>query len=285
MAVLVDHRPAAPRQLRRAHKRRRALPPRFASLAKHASELPPAPAPGTGLSIAAFAAGSALLHALSFAAAVLAGRMADTNSPAPEEPVSMKIIEVAAPPLPPVEEITEPAPEAAKPPPIARRTPPPPPTKSEPEEPVPDPSPHEFASPTPARRIVGLSLSSTVQGGHGPAFAVGNTLAGSTASRAAAPSSIAALAPGSTDPVRLSMPQPEYPRRLKLQEIEGRVRLSAVIGVDGRASQVALVQSSGHDEFDHAAIAAAERGQYQPAMRGGAPVPARITFSVEFRLR
>ena len=61
-------------------------------------------------------------------------------------------------------------------------SPPPPPVPIfEPATPPPPPPPSDKPPP---RRVVGLSLESTVQGGDGPGFAVGNTRMGKTKKKA-----------------------------------------------------------------------------------------------------
>ena len=272
--------------LRRAPRvKKRPARKRWPALAQAVRGLPVVPAAERRPAALGLLFASAGAHALALLLAGVLGRAFGGSAHVAEEPVRIKVVEVPPPPAPPPEPIAQPEPAAPEtPPPVPKRTPPPE-RKLQPE-PKPDPTPEAPASaaPTtaPVRRLGGLNLASTVQG-RGPAFAVGNTQLGATAARAPEPSATTGGG-GLVSPVRLSMPQPEYPRGLKLQEIEGRVRLSAVIGADGRPTQIVVVRGSGHDEFDRAAVQAAEQSVYQPALRDGVAVPVRITFTVEFRL-
>jgi TonB family protein len=78
---------------------------------------------------------------------------------------------------------------------------------------------------------------------------------------------------------------PPYPREsLHLKE-EGRVLLGVTIGTDGAVSQAVVVKPSGHQRLD---VAAANfvKGywRWQPATKGGKPVPTSTRVSVVFKL-
>src|SRR6185436_6735158 len=85
-------------------------------------------------------------------------------------------------------EVREPPPPPPPPPPAELRPEPPkppPPMLKKPAPPPPQPRAPEPKGPPP--RVVGISLDSTSDEGGGPSFAVGDTRAGQTAERAAAP--------------------------------------------------------------------------------------------------
>ena len=146
------------------------------------------------------------------------------------------------------------------------------------------------------KRIVGLSLSSTVKGG-GAAFAVGNTRAGVTGRVADAPD-----APKRADaeprldvrvatrrdraverPRRLRRLEPEYPEAYRRRGLEGRVVVELVVGIDGLPNDVRLIATSEHAAFNDAARRAAHRERFRPATKDGAAVPFRLRFTYHFR--
>jgi protein TonB len=150
-------------------------------------------------------------------------------------------------------------------------TPPPPPTADSPKE--------------PPRRVVGIDMESTVVGGSGPSLAVGNSRMGTTSSVAQDPKSIAPAGATFTPPKRTRAPTPEYPPALREKGIEGDVGLRVVVGASGEVKGVSIIDSSEHDEFDRAAIAAANASVFEPAKVNGVAVEHAIEFTVRFRLR
>jgi TonB family protein len=91
---------------------------------------------------------------------------------------------------------------------------------------------------------------------------------------AAAPSGL--VAPRPTNTVT-----PEYPESRKSSGESARVGLTLTLDEAGAVIDVA-VTSSGGAEFDRAALAAARRLTFSPAMRDGKPIAARIPFSFAF---
>jgi protein TonB len=148
--------------------------------------------------------------------------------------------------------------------------------------------------------VVGLSLESTSEAGQGPAFAVGDTLAGSTAATAATrkppavadspagPNRIArgAPRPGSvlTPPRRLHEVKPHYPDALRAAGVEADVLLVVSLDAGGRVLSVTVGRGSGDPAFDESARAAARQEQFSPALRDGVPVPTTFSFTTHFRL-
>jgi len=204
------------------------------------------------------------------------------------------------PPEPPPEKkvVAPPAATAPKPPkPVVTRvrraapTPPPPTLVPPPEAPPP---------------VVGLSKESTTDSGNGPAFAVGDTLAGTTDAIAAAPHpkidpvpapapvrapgrnrvASGAGVPGSvlTPPKRIHEVKPHYPDALRAKGVEADVVLVASIDASGKVIAVTVAKSSGDPSFDEAARSAALQERFSPALRDGTPVPTTIPFTTHFRL-
>lgn len=158
------------------------------------------------------------------------------------------------------------------------------------------------------RRVVGLSLESTVQG-EGPAFATGTSRMGRTQKSAEDPKRAAEAPSGGAPPVASTTPaaqreatriptrdvqfekpkrmrrnEPAYPPTLKAQGIEGDVMLSVSIDASGQVTSVSIVQSSGQAAFDRAAQQAAKEERFSPALRDGRPVAFTLTYSYRFRI-
>lgn len=171
---------------------------------------------------------------------------------------------------------------------------------------TPVPAPEPEAAP---RRVVGLSLESTVQGS-GPSFATGTSRLGRTDAQAVEPSQAARAPaaasapaavpqPGATQrvashiptrdaqfekPKRLKPNRPEYPAALKAQGLEGDVTVRVDIAANGAVTSVTIVQSSGYPAFDEAARRAAASERFAPAVRDGIAVPFSLSYSYRFRI-
>jgi periplasmic protein TonB len=250
-----------------------------------------------------------VIHAaviLSFA--VIGYLMGQQTAYPPPERLTVRVIETPPPPPPVVE---EPPVEAA---PVVPEFQPVAPPKR-PDSPAKEPAKTEDApelapEPDPApRRIVGLSLESTVEG-TGPAFATGTSRMGRTDPRAtdptqarrapaAEPAPTAASQPGVGQraashiptrdtqfekPKRLKPNRPEFPAALKAQGIEGDVTVRVDIAASGAVTSVIIVSSSGYPAFDDAAKRAAASERFAPAIRDGNPVPFSLSYSYRFRI-
>jgi periplasmic protein TonB len=234
------------------------------------------------------------LHAGGLAAA---SRL-EPRRPEKAQPVEVEFEAVAPepPPAPPPRAAPPPPPEPPArtrvaynrlPPPKADEAPPPPPPPSEP--PPPD------APPARAAPRVGISLSSTAQGG---AFAVGvgNTLRGKASEVAADPKDVkpyaapedpAAPAPRpSRQPRLLSRPEvPPYPPEARRAGVEGQVRLLLRIDAQGRVAEARVLAEPGAG-LGEAARQDALRLRFSPGLLEGEPVevpdyPYTYTFVLE----
>ena len=242
----------------------------------------------------------------------------------PPAPPAPPVVE--PPPAPPEVEAPEPpAPvvEAPKPPPKPKRVKPRRRVKrsaprevakeaAPPADPTADaPPPPKEAAPQP-RRIVGLNMESTVTGGGGPSFAVGNTRMGATAATADDPRGVKALAPGTPGrpggasgadgtgnrvaavipgrgvklekPRRIGRVKPAYPELLKARNVEGDVKVMVSLDAAGRVTGVTLVAPSKHGAFNASALAAARRERFKPATRDGEGIAYRLSYTYRFRL-
>jgi TonB family protein len=61
-------------------------------------------------------------------------------------------------------------------------------------------------------------------------------------------------------------------------------KLDILVRADGKAGDVKLVESSGFDPYDRAAIEAARLATYRPAMENGMAVESRLNYDVSFGL-
>jgi TonB family protein len=76
--------------------------------------------------------------------------------------------------------------------------------------------------------------------------------------------------------------EPAYPQDAEEQDVEGTVRMRALIGQDGRVRSIELV--SGPPLLAAAAMSAARRWRYLPAILNGQPVESEEDISIDFRL-
>ena len=61
-------------------------------------------------------------------------------------------------------------------------------------------------------------------------------------------------------------------------------KLDILVQMDGKAGDVKLVESSGFDPYDRAAVEAARLATYRPAMENGMAVASRLNYEVSFGL-
>ncbi|MCK4301384.1 MAG: energy transducer TonB [candidate division Zixibacteria bacterium] len=77
---------------------------------------------------------------------------------------------------------------------------------------------------------------------------------------------------------------PDYPTEAKKSGIEGTVWIKSLVDADGNAVKVMLAKTSGSDLLDKAALIAAEKNRFKPAVQDGKPVAVWVTFKTEFVL-
>jgi protein TonB len=86
-------------------------------------------------------------------------------------------------------------------------------------------------------------------------------------------------------PQVVNNPSPDYPAEALAAGKEGRVVLRVKVGADGRVQSASVQRSSGHAEFDQAALAAVRRWQFRPATRAGVSIAKEIAVPVRFEIR
>ncbi|HEY5971872.1 MAG TPA: energy transducer TonB [Pseudoxanthomonas sp.] len=87
----------------------------------------------------------------------------------------------------------------------------------------------------------------------------------------------------STQVVAVNTPMPRYPTELGCAGIGGVVGLGLTIGVEGKPTEVLLINSSGHDALDKAAMEGVTSWKFEPATRRGKPVTQGIQVPVNFK--
>ncbi len=192
---------------------------------------------------------------------------AESPAPAPEPAPD-------PPPEPPPAPPADPAPAV---PPAAPEPEPPPPEPAAPEPPPPPPAPAIQPPRIQAPAIPPMAPPSDVPPAP-PAVRLGT------------------LDPGFTsidDPNKIATPAtpqtgnqpPVYPREAERRQLQGTVVLRVQIGADGRATQVDVIESSGHRLLDDAARARLMIWRYRPARRpDGTAAPDVIEIGINFQL-
>lgn len=89
---------------------------------------------------------------------------------------------------------------------------------------------------------------------------------------------------GVTKPTVIRKVEPWYSKKAQKNKIEGAVKLSAVIAIDGHARDIKIVESLDPD-LDANAISALEQWTFKPGTKNGEPVATYATFQLNFRLR
>ncbi len=249
--------------------------------------------------VALLLVGAAAIHVGVVAIGFLIGGREHAQRERIEQTVRVEVREPPPPPPPPPEEKKA---EPPKPPePIVKKVPPPPKVKA-------PPPPEPPKGPPP--RVVGINLDSTTEGGNGPAFATGDTHAGQTAERAEAPKPPPAEAPApaaaskvtsSKNQVASRIPvagvvivppkakggkqlQPPYPDLLKAQGIEGDVKVTVIVDVQGKVANVIISGPAPQAELNEAARKTALLQEWEPATKNGVPYMYSFSYTYRFRL-
>ena len=100
------------------------------------------------------------------------------------------------------------------------------------------------------------------------------------------PADVPLVAPGDLPPVALDANSPVvYPPRLLRAGVEGTTIVRLFVDQQGSLvrDSTRIAESSGYPALDSAALAAAPRLHYAPAMRDGKPVAAPFLQPIQFR--
>ncbi len=88
------------------------------------------------------------------------------------------------------------------------------------------------------------------------------------------------------EPIIVSLPTPKYPDLARRLNIEGRLRVEVLIDKSGKVRDARVIEGSGTNVgFEEAALEAAWKGEWRPAMQNKQPVAVRVSYPVIFKLR
>ncbi len=88
-----------------------------------------------------------------------------------------------------------------------------------------------------------------------------------------------------TAPSEISNPPPEYPLLARRRGYEGSVLLAFVVKADGTCGDIRVLETSGHEVLDQAAVRALGGWRFSPATRNGRPVASEQRIRFTFRLQ
>ena len=88
---------------------------------------------------------------------------------------------------------------------------------------------------------------------------------------------------GKTQNARVISIDKSFPENLRRQDATGKVTFNVLVGVNGRAKQVSIINTT-NSKFNTQANRSARGGRYQSAMENGQTVEKRITFSIDYKL-
>jgi protein TonB len=87
-------------------------------------------------------------------------------------------------------------------------------------------------------------------------------------------------------PVQVVTVTPEYPALAQRAGVEGTVWVKALVDKEGNVRDVMIFKDSGANAgFEEAAINAAKKTVWKPAIANGQPIAVWITYKVDFKLR
>lgn len=82
----------------------------------------------------------------------------------------------------------------------------------------------------------------------------------------------------------LKAPHPDFPKSVRQAGWEGNVKLSVVVGRDGKVQRARVTRGSGHRDVDEEAVRTATRWRRDPASIKPADLTTGIPVLIEFRL-
>ena len=83
---------------------------------------------------------------------------------------------------------------------------------------------------------------------------------------------------------RIYYEEPTYPRLAEQAGIEGTVWVKAAVGKDGTVKSAVVYKSSGTESLDEAAVEAAWKCKFKPAIQNGRPVVTWVAWPYNFEL-
>ncbi len=86
------------------------------------------------------------------------------------------------------------------------------------------------------------------------------------------------------EPQMIKEQKPVYPRLAEQAGITGVVWVKALVDKDGTVKKAMVAKSSGTESLDEAAVKAAYKCIYKPAIQNGRPIAVWVVYKVEFDL-
>ena len=83
----------------------------------------------------------------------------------------------------------------------------------------------------------------------------------------------------------LQNPKPTYPPLAFRLKLEGKVTLLAEVGSDGRAGEVKVLTSSGHELLDQSALSTVKQWKFTPARKDGVIITQAVRIPITFSLK
>jgi protein TonB len=87
----------------------------------------------------------------------------------------------------------------------------------------------------------------------------------------------------STELAAVDTPKPDYPIELACAGVSGTTVLAVTIGIEGKPTQVTLVQGSGNERLDKSAMDRVPSWKFNPPTRNGQPMAQTIQVPVNFK--
>ena len=85
-------------------------------------------------------------------------------------------------------------------------------------------------------------------------------------------------------PTFITQVKPVYPEEVKKAGIEGSVLVKSFINTSGSVTEVEIIETSGNDLLDKAAVEAAQKCKFKPAIKDGRPVAIWVAYKINFKL-
>jgi len=86
-------------------------------------------------------------------------------------------------------------------------------------------------------------------------------------------------------PVAISLPLPVYPAMAQKAQIEGIVKVKVLVDKAGNVRDAMVVKASGANAgFEEAALEAAKKGKWRPAVQNKQPVAVWLSYDIKFNL-
>lgn len=86
-----------------------------------------------------------------------------------------------------------------------------------------------------------------------------------------------------TPPRAVFAPNPDYPEAARAAHFQGVCVLKLTVGSDGRTHDITVARSLGFG-LDEKAVEAVKEWRFEPATKGGEPVPVKVNVEVSFRV-